>query len=75
MLVASDHITDKDYPAADMVKGDLFVCSIAQCRPVCRLTVSLQMIFGASLYGFSQSLSNISNSQPTHLNPIHSQRL
>lgn len=25
MLVASDHITDKDYPAVDKVKGDLFV--------------------------------------------------
>lgn len=25
MLVASDHITSKDYPAANMVKGDLFV--------------------------------------------------
>jgi len=37
MLVASDHITDKDYPAADMVKGDLF------------------MIFGASLYGFTNA--------------------
>lgn len=27
MLVASDHLTNKDYPAANMVKGDLFVRS------------------------------------------------
>jgi len=37
MLVASDHLTNKDYPAANMVKGDLF------------------MIFGASLYGFTNA--------------------
>jgi len=37
MLVASDKITQKDYPAASLVKGDLF------------------MIFGASLYGFTNA--------------------
>jgi len=37
MLVASDHLTDKDYPAVNLVKGDLF------------------MIFGASLYGFTNA--------------------
>jgi solute carrier family 35 protein F1/2 len=25
MLVASDHLTDKDYPALDMAKGDVFM--------------------------------------------------
>lgn len=25
MLVASDHLTNKDYPAVNMVKGDMFV--------------------------------------------------
>ena len=25
MLVASDKITDKDYPAASLVKGDIFM--------------------------------------------------
>jgi len=25
MLVASDHITEKDYPAVDLVKGDVFM--------------------------------------------------
>lgn len=39
MLVASDHITSKDWSAANMVRGDMF------------------MIFGATLYGFSESIS------------------
>jgi solute carrier family 35, member F1/2 len=25
MLVASDHLTDKDYPALSMAKGDIFM--------------------------------------------------
>jgi solute carrier family 35, member F1/2 len=25
MLVASDHLTNKDYPAVDRVKGDIFM--------------------------------------------------
>lgn len=29
MLVASDSLTDKDWQAADMVKGDLFVRTIS----------------------------------------------
>jgi solute carrier family 35 protein F1/2 len=31
LLVVSDYLTDKDYPAVDMVKGDLFVLLGAAC--------------------------------------------
>ena len=41
MLVASDSLTDKDYVAVSMVKGDIF------------------MIVGATLYGFSEHISDM----------------
>lgn len=43
MLVASDSLTDKDWQAADMVKGDIFVRTMV-LAPDC-ITTSLTNTF------------------------------